>query len=150
MPKIFSQVPCGNIISFAFFVLLFCAAVTSGISIVEGPCAALIERFKMSRVKACCGLSGLISVIAIPATLSFGMLDYIKIFGKTIFDFLDFFTSNIMLPLNTLFLCLISGWYMKIRGNSIIKNSVLVLFFDLGLRFVVPIALIFLIVMGLK
>lgn len=150
LPKIFSQVPCGNIISCAFFVLLFCAAVTSGISIVEGPCAALIERFKMSRVKACCVLFGLISVIAIPATLSFGMLDYVKIFGKTIFDFLDFFTSNIMLPLNTLFLCLISGWYMKIRGNSIIKNSVLVLFFDLGLRFVVPIALICLIVMGLK
>lgn len=150
LPRIFSQVPYGNIVSFAFFMLLFCAAVTSGISIVEGPCATLIERFKITRIKACCILFLIISLIAIPATLSFGILGDIKIFGRTIFDFLDFFTSNIMLPLNTLFLCLISGWYLRIRGNSIIKNSVLVLFFDFGLRFVVPIALIFLIIMGLK
>ena len=150
LPKIFSQVPYGNLVSLAFFVLLFSAAVTSGISIIEGPCATLIERFKISRVKACSILFFIISLIAIPATLSFGILGDVKIFGRTIFDFLDFFTSNIMLPLNTLFLCLISGWYLKIRGNSIIKNSMLVLFFDFGLRFVVPIALICLIIMGLK
>ena len=54
LPKIFAQIPCGNIISCAFFILLFCAAVTSGISILEGPCATLIERFKISRIKACC------------------------------------------------------------------------------------------------
>lgn len=150
LPKIFSQVPYGNLVSLAFFVLLFSAAVTSGISIIEGPCATLIERFKISRIKACSILFFVISLIAIPATLSFGFLSDIKIFGRTIFDFLDFFTSNIMLPLNTLFLCLVSGWYLKIRGNNIIKNSLLVLFFDFGLRFVVPIALICLIIMGLK
>ncbi len=150
LPKIFSQVPYGNIISCAFFVLLLCAAITSGISIVEGPCATLIERFKVSRSKACCILFFVISIIAIPATLSFGILDHVKIFERTIFDFLDFFTSNIMLPLNTLFLCLVSGWYLQIKGNRIIKNSLLVLLFDFGLRFVVPIALICLIIMGLK
>ena len=150
LPKIFSQIPCGNIISCAFFVLLFCAAVTSGISILEGPCATMIERFKISRIKACGILFGIISVIAIPATLSFGILDGIKIFDKTIFDFLDFITSNLMLPLNALFLCLISGWYLKIKGSHIIKNKILAKSFDIGLRYVVPAALICLVVMGLK
>ncbi len=32
LPKIFSQIPCGNIVSFAFFILLFCVALTSVIS----------------------------------------------------------------------------------------------------------------------
>ena len=150
LPKIFSQIPCGNLISCAFFVLLFCAAVTSGISIIEGPCASLIERTKISRQKACTILFVLISVLAIPATLSFGVLSKVSIFGKTIFDSLDFLTSNILLPLNTLILCLISGWYLNIKGKSAIKNPLLVLFFDFGIRYVVPVILAVLIIAGLR
>jgi SNF family Na+-dependent transporter len=55
-----------------------------------------------------------------------------------------------MLPLNALFLCLISGWYLKIKGSHIIKNKILAKSFDIGLRYVVPVALICLVVMGLK
>lgn len=150
LPKIFAQIPCGNIISCAFFILLFCAAVTSGISILEGPCATLIERFKISRIKACCILFAIIGIFAIPATLSFGLLSGIKFLDKSIFDFLDFLTSNIMLPMNTLFLCLISGWYLKIKGEHIIKNKILALFFEIGLKYIVPLALICLMFMGLN
>lgn len=150
LPKIFAQIPCGNIISCAFFILLFCAAVTSGISILEGPCATLIERFKISRIKACCILFVIIEIFAIPATLSFGLLSGIKFLDKSIFDFLDFLTSNIMLPMNTLFLCLISGWYLKIKGEHIIKNKILALFFEIGLKYIVPLALICLMFMGLN
>ena len=150
LPKIFSNIPYGNIIACAFFILLFSAALTSGISVVEGPCATLIERFHISRTRACAILFIIISLIAVPTTLSFGLLSHIKLFDKTLFDFLDFTTSNIMLPLNTLFLCLISGWYLKIKGENLIKNKLLALSFDIGLRFVVPIALVCLIYMGLK
>ena len=150
LPKIFSQIPCGNWVSFAFFVLLFSAAVTSGISVVEGPCATIIEQFKISRIKACTFLFILISVIAVPATLSFGLLSNIKIFDKSIFDFLDFLTSNIMLPVNALFLCLISGWYLKLKGKDIIKNKLFSVCFDVGLKYIVPFALICLMIAGLK
>ena len=150
LPKIFSQIPYGNIVSLAFFILLLCAAITSGISIVEGPCASMVERLKISRTKACTILFIVISALAIPATLSFGYLSDFKILGKTIFEFLDFLTSNLMLPLNTLFLCIISGWYLKVKGINIIKNKFFALLFDAGLRFVVPIALICLMLMGLN
>ncbi|MBR2526092.1 sodium-dependent transporter [bacterium] len=150
LPKIFSQIPYGHLISFAFFILLFSAAVTSAISIIECPCATLIEQLKISRVKACIILFFIISLIAIPATLSFGNLENIKIFGKTIFDTLDFLTSNIMLPMNTLILCLISGWYLKIKGYNLLNNKISGLFFDVGLKYIVPIALAGLIFMGLR
>ena len=150
LPKIFSNIPYGNIAALAFFVLLFCAALTSGISIIEVPCATLIERLKISRIKACAILFCTISLIAIPATLSFGILGDFKIFGKTFFDFLDFTTSNIMLPLNALFLCLISGWYLKIKDRDIIKNKIGAFLYNIGLKFIVPIALTCLIYMGLK
>ena len=150
LPRIFSQIPCGNIVSLLFFILLFCAAITSGISIIEGPCATLIERCKISRVKACTILFFVIALLAIPATLSFGTLSNIKILDKSIFDFLDYITSNLMLPLNALFLCLISGWYLKVKGHNIISNKIARFLFDIGLKFVVPIALLCLIIMGLK
>ena len=60
---IFSQIPYGNTIAAAFFILLLAAAITSGISILEVPTASLIERFHITRVKACTILYIIIEII---------------------------------------------------------------------------------------
>ena len=150
LPYIFSQIPHGNIVSVAFFILLFAAAITSGISIIEVPIASMVERFKFSRTKACIILFFIISVFAIPATLSFGVFDSAKIFGKNIFDFLDFTTSNLLMPLNALFLCIIAGWFLKIRGHLFLQNKIIASLFDIGLKYIVPVILIALLYIGLK
>lgn len=150
LPNIFVQIPYGHIVSSLFFILLFCAAVTSGISLLEAPCAVFTERFKFSRLQACVILFCIISVIAIPVTLSFGILSDFKIFNKTLFDFLDFLTSNIFLPLNSLILCLILGWWCKVKGNIFFKNIFLAKLFDIGLKYIVPTALVCLLYFGLK
>jgi len=149
LPYIFSQMPHGNIVSAAFFVLLFAAALTSGISIIEVPIASMVERMKMTRTKACSILFIIISALSIPAALSFGELSNFKLFNKTIFDFLDFSTSNILMPVNALFLCIIAGWFLKIRGNHFINNKVLAFLFDIGLKYIVPIILVLLLYIGL-
>ena len=112
------KIPYGYAISSLFFILLFCASVTSGISILEVPCAILVDRFKLTRVRASAFLFCIISLCAIPATLSFDLLADFKIFNKNIFDFLDFLTSNILLPLNVIVLCLILGWKCKVKGSE--------------------------------
>jgi len=150
LPHIFSKIPYGSVVSFLFFILLFCAAVTSGISMLEVSTATITERFKVSRIKACSLLFIIISLIAIPATLSFGALGDFKIIGKTIFDFLDFITSNVLMPLNALILCLIAGWMLKIRGHNFINNKFFSFLFDIGLKFVVPVLFVLLLYMGLK
>lgn len=150
LPYIFSQIPHGNLVSIAFFVLLFAAAITSGISIIEVPISTMVERFKLSRTKACIILFGIISILAIPATLSFGILGDLKILGKNIFDFLDFATSNFLMPLNALFLCIIAGWFLKIRGHLFLQNKFLAKLFDIGLKYIVPIILVSLLYIGLK
>ncbi len=150
IPQIFAQIPFGNIISAAFFILLFVAAITSGISIVEVPVASMIERWNISRVRACSILFIVISLLAIPAALSFGVLSNFKILDKTIFDLFDFLTANILMPLNALFLCLIAGWFLKIKGEQFIKNKFVSFLFDIGLKFVIPIILALLLYIGLK
>jgi len=150
LPQIFSQISHGNLVFMAFFVFLLVAALTSGISILEVPVATLIERFKISRVKASTILFGIISIIAIPATLSFGLLKHITIFQKTIFDFLDFITANVLMPINALALCLIAAWGLKFKSEMFIKNKVLSTLFDVGLKFVIPTIMIVLLYIGLK
>ena len=150
LPYIFSQIPHGDIVSAAFFILLLAAALTSGISIVEVPVASMVERWKITRKKACVILFGIISALAVPASLSFGVLNNFTICQKNIFDFLDYITSNALMPVNALFICIIAGWFFKIKGEKFIKNKILQWLFDIGLRFIVPIALIGLMYVGLR
>ena len=130
--------------------LLLCAAITSGISILEVSIASLTEKFGYSRKKASFVLFVIIAILAIPAGLSFNLLSDYTILKKTFFDFLDFATSNILMPLNTLFLCLIAGWCLKIKGSQFINNKIFAFLFDMGLKFIVPIILILLLYIGLK
>ena len=150
IPKIFAQIPYGEIVSAAFFVLLLIAAVTSGISIIEVPIASMIERWKISRIKASIILFVAVSVFAIPAVLSFSTLQNFKIIDKTIFDFLDFLTSSVLMPFNALCVCLIAGWFLKIKGNNFIKNKAFAIMFDLGLKYFVPVILVLLLYVGLR
>ena len=150
LPYIFAQIPHGNIISVLFFVLLLAAAVTSGISMLEVSIAVFTERFKISRIKASVLLFLIISIFAIPAALSFGIMKEFTVCGKNVFDFLDFTTSNILMPLNAFFLCVVAGWFMNIKGKMFMQNNLLASMFDIGLKFVVPIILLGLLYIGLK
>ncbi len=150
LPYIFAQIPYGNLLLAAFFILLMAAAVTSGISMLEVSVAAFTERMNMSRQKACLYIFIIISALAIPATLSFGLLSKFSIFGKSVFDFLDFATSNLLMPLNAFFICIITGWLMNIEGKMFVQNKLVAKLFDTGLRFVVPAILLGLLYVGLK
>ena len=149
LPHIFSQMAFGNVISSAFFILLLFAALTSGISILEVPVATLIERTKISRIKASAILFAVIAIISILATLSFGLLSDVLIFKKTIFDFLDFLTANILMPTNALILCLIATYGLRLRGEMFIQNKILANLFNFGLKFVIPIVLTGVLIVGL-
>ena len=141
LPKIFSQIPFGNIISILFFVLLFFAALTSGISILEVPTATFMENFKISRGKAVGILTLIIGTISILASLSFGVLNNIKIGGKIIFDLLDVVSSNYLLPFNALMLCIIVGWFMGDKLYDIFKNNFVKTLLKISLKFVIPVIL---------
>ncbi len=110
LPQIFLNMPFSSLLAILFFFLLFFAAITSGISLMETAIACFIDNFKMSRKKAVILLTLIIGILSIPSSLSFGAFSGFKIFGKTFFDFLDFITSSVLLPCNTLFICILGGW----------------------------------------
>lgn len=113
MPIYFANLPGGAIFAVIFFVLLLMAALTSAISLLEHIVAYFQTRFKWSRRKASLIVTASIMLMGIPTSLSFGPLSDITFAGKTIFEVLDFLTSNILMPLFGIIICLIFGWSRK-------------------------------------
>lgn len=111
LPEVFAQLPASQIWSVVFFLLLFVAALTSTVSIAEVSIAFMQDHFKMSRVKSCFIVMLPLFVFSSLCSLSFGSLADFKIFGMTIFDILDAFTTNILLPLVSMGVCIFVGWF---------------------------------------
>ncbi|WP_258087302.1 sodium-dependent transporter [Xenorhabdus bovienii] len=121
MPIYFASLPGGMILAIIFFLLLLMAALTSAISLLEHIVAYVQTRFKWSRRKASLVVTASIMLMGIPISLSFGPLSYLTLGGKTIFDILDFITSNILMPLFGIIICLVFGWSRKI--NALIPDD---------------------------
>ncbi len=99
-------------VAFSFFLLVFFAAITSLVSIVEVPTATLSDRKGISRKKALGILTLATGVLTILCTMSFGMVDSLTSFtsygsgNKSFFDIVYDVFYDTILPLNGLMVCL--------------------------------------------
>lgn len=119
LPLAFGQMPMGSLFGTLFFVLLVFAAWTSGISLLEPLVEWLEERKGMNRTIStlsagiACWALGMASILSLNLWSGFAPLGMFSMFeGKTIFDLLDFFTANILLPLGGLLVAVFAGWVM--------------------------------------
>ena len=127
LPAVFANLPFPRLWSALFFVLLLVAALTSTISIAEVSVAMLRDRFRMSRTKSVFVILGSLMIFNTLCSLSFGSLADFRIFGQTIFDFLDNLTTNILLPLVSLGVCIYMGWFAPkgLLGDQLSNNGTL-------------------------
>ena len=149
LPGIFQQMPGGYIWALLFFLLLFFASLTSTISISEIPITFLIEEHKMTRPRAIAWTALVTIALAVVAALSFNVLDDIKLWGKNIFDMMDYAASNIFMLIGGIFTALYVGWVMdrKIIHDQLTNGGRLkgtmepyVLF---CMRYVAPVCIVF-------
>lgn len=111
LPEVFSRMPLTQVWSVLFFLLLFVAAVTSTISLAEVAVAFIIRHFRMGRRKAVLLVMAPLVVLGSLSSLSNGVLSDFRIFGYTVFNFFDMFSTNILLPLGGLLMCIYLGWF---------------------------------------
>lgn len=109
LPEIFTQMPATQLWSILFFFLLVVAALTSTVSVAEVTIAFLAAKFQMHRKKACYVTLVPLFLLSSICAMSLGPLSHLQILGKTIFDALDYLTSNIMLPVVAIFVCIYVG-----------------------------------------
>lgn len=156
LPQIFAQMPFGQVISFAFFIILLVAAITSSISLLEVVVAYFVEELKMSRRVATLITFSVIGLFGVLCSLSLGELKDITLFGKNMFDLFDYTTSNILLPVGGLLIVLFVGWKIKqedvqdelFNGGAIPFKKTLFNGIIIGIKFLAPIAIAFILLNG--
>lgn len=153
LPNVFQQA-FGNlpgvaiILSAMFYVLLALAALTSTISLHEVVTAYLHEEFNMTRKKATMWVTIGCSVLGVLSSLSLGCAKELTVFGMTLFDFFDYLTAKIMLPLGAFFIAIFMGWFIdkhivweEVSNNGTLKVWIYRLWLFL-LKFVAPIGIV--------
>lgn len=123
MPAVFAQLPFGGLFAVAFYACLAFAALTSSVSLLELDAAFLIDEFKFSRAGASFACSVVVMVAGIFCALSFGPLADSKFLGKNVFDWFDFLTSNLFLPIGGLAVALLAGIFCWPRVKGAITAS---------------------------
>ncbi|MBT2671025.1 sodium-dependent transporter [Streptomyces sp. ISL-14] len=148
LPAVFNEMALGGIFMFIFFILLLFATLTTAFSILEIVVAAMIKGDAAKRKKASWIAGITVFLIGIPSALSFGVLSDLKIFNLSIFDFADYLTSNIALPVGALFISLFIGYQMKrievqkeFESGADSGRSLFKLWYFL-IRYIVPIMII--------
>ncbi|MBT8091472.1 MAG: sodium-dependent transporter [Gammaproteobacteria bacterium] len=118
LPLAFGQMAGGVFFSTVFFVLLSFAAWTSAIGLMEPSVAWIVERFSRTRAQAAVMIGLLIWLIGLGSVLSFNVLADVKFLAGTLFDNIDYLTSNIMLPSGGLLIVIFAGWVMCRNSTS--------------------------------
>lgn len=109
MTSVFGRLSNGAVLGGLFFLLLFLAGFTSLIASIQGLKDSLGEKFKLSSGMSLAWVLGIIGLVAVPATLSY-VEDPQLVLGLTAFEFLDFLTNTVMLPLGGLLIILFGAY----------------------------------------
>ena len=148
LPKVFASIPFGSVLGTVFFILVFFAAVTSSISLMETIVSILMDKFKWSRTFTCILVLIYSLLIGIPTSLGFGVLDFIQPLGMSILDAMDFISNSVLMPIVALLTCIFVGFVIKpkaiideveISGTETFKNKAM---FSCMIKWIAPIFLL--------
>ncbi len=125
LPKVFESMPMGNIIGGAFFILVFFAALTSSISITEAIASNLMDRFKITRVKAVLITLAVSILLGVPSSMGNGAWAHITILGMDFLTFFDYLSNYVLMPIVALGTCILIGWVLgtKVIEDEVTKNG---------------------------
>lgn len=153
LPKVFAEIGGGSIFALLFFLLVFFAALTSAIALLEVVISYTTDNWHWSRKKSVIILAVLIFLIGIPSALSFGTLKDFTILNYSFFDFMGMITDNILLPIGGLLMCYFIGWkwHPKYLTEEIEQNGVvfkLKKLWIICIRFITPVLIIVVTISG--
>ena len=138
----------GSALGFMFFISLLFAGITSAVSMIEPAVRYFEDEKGISRIKSSAILGVLVFGLGVLCVLSFyePTKESFAIFGKSIFDVLDYATSNVLMPLGVLFFSIFAGWIMpKERFYTLFLNYAPKFAVDIWyfiLRFILPILVV--------
>ncbi|PHS26544.1 MAG: sodium-dependent transporter [Methylophaga sp.] len=145
LPIAFGHMAGGALFGGLFFLLLVFAAWSSAISLIEPAVAWLVENKNVSRRRASVYTGFAAWSLGLLTVASFNIGQTWLLFGKNMFQLLDYLTANLMLPLGGLLIAIFAGWVMP-RSSSqqefAMKRPIFYQIWLILIRFVTPAAVI--------
>lgn len=111
LPAAFDGMPLGELLAFLFFALLFTAALTSSVSMMEVNVASVMNNLSLDRARSSLLVGGLVTVVGMAAALSYSALD-LRIMGERVLDILDHAFGTVGILLAALLTALMFSWYV--------------------------------------
>ncbi|CCX73591.1 transporter [Dorea sp. CAG:105] len=113
LPKVFGNMKFGNVVGTVFFLLVFFAALTSAISLMETIVSILRDKLGWTRKGTCVFVTILALVMGVPSSLGFGPLSFISWMGMSVLDIMDFVSNSVLMPIVAFFTCIFIGFVIK-------------------------------------
>ncbi len=156
LPVALGQMPGGYFFAIVFFVLVFFAAFSSSLAMLEPFVSWLMEHKGYARVPVTVCTGFVVWCIGISAVLSFNILSdftplsFIPLYeSSNMFDILDFTVSNIMLPINALLIAVFTGWVFGrhiLRDEMEMKSEAGYRLWSFLVRYLAPVAVSFVVI----
>ncbi len=113
LPKVFQSMPGGTVIGALFFILVFFAALTSSISLMETVVSIVDDKLGLGRKKTCIIVLIGSVILGLPSSLGFGVLGNFTIAGLTFLDMFDFISNSVLMPITAFLTCIFVGYVIK-------------------------------------
>lgn len=113
LPKVFESMKGGTAIGAVFFLLVFFAALTSSISLMETVVSIFQDKWKLSRRGALLTVLGVSIAFGLLSSLGYGPLSEVRILGFQFLDFFDFISNSVLMPIVALLTCIFVGYVIK-------------------------------------
>jgi NSS family neurotransmitter:Na+ symporter len=116
LPLAFSQLPGGGFIALVFFVLVYFAALTSGLSLAEVIIRWAENKFSWGRKRATLAMLGLTFIVGLATVFSFNIWQDVRLTStgvlayKTLFDVKDYLVTAYIMPLGGLGAIMFASW----------------------------------------
>lgn len=150
LPKVFASMTGGTFIGILFFLLVFFAALTSSISLMETVVSIFCDRLKIGRKTSCLFVLIVSLVLGIPSSLGNGVWGNIKIIGMDFLTFFDFVSNSVIMPVVALFTSIFVGYIIKPKSvieevelTGAFKSKIL---FTLVIKYFAPICIVLILV----
>lgn len=125
LPKVFRQLGAmGNIIGAIFFIMVFFAALTSAMSILETVVASLVDGLGWDRKKATLAELGVSAVLGVIICFGYNIFYFDAHLPNgtsgQILDIFDYISNYILMPVVAIGTCILIGW---VKGSKTVTDE---------------------------
>lgn len=146
LPKVFNEMTGGAYIGTLFFVMVFFAALTSTISLMEACASILSDWLHLSRKKNTIIVALFCLAVGSFVSLGFGPLDFVTVMGLGLLDLFDFISNSVIMPIVALSTCIFIGFVVKpktiideVEKNGVFKEKT---FYTIMIKWIAPVMIV--------